>query len=276
MLKSLGLLWGCLLLMGALHAQQITPSSNVFGVTLGWRQLTLRDEAASAVTYRGNLPTFGLNWTNNASNALWEANLQGSYGKFFPKDFPNREVIFLDRKLDGSIDTVRVQANGTNLMIKGDFGFYKKQSLNRDDDSFWAYGARVSEELYYPQGFVTPGLNNVVSLSPQVLAGIGRANKGMFTLGIVVPIASLVTRLPYNQTVSQPEGPSATKSFFKYNTEFRSLNKHQEIKFRLGYQYRLSDHLVGGLHYEFSGLRDTEPRSLLIRSNTFAATLGFH
>lgn len=276
MLKSLGLLWGCLLLLGALHAQQIAPSGSAFGVTLGFRQLTLRDEAASAVTYRGNLPTFGLNWTNNTSNLLWEANLQSSYGKFFPKNFPDREIIFLDRNLDGSIDTVRVQANGTQLMLSGNFGFYKKQSLNRGDDSFWAYGARISEDLNYPQGFVSPGLNNVVSLSPQVLAGIGNPEKGMFTVGIVVPIASLVTRLPYNQTISQPDGPSAAKSFLKYNTEFRSLNKHREMKLRLGYQHRLSNRLIGGLHYEFSWMKDTDPRPLLVRTNALAATLGFY
>jgi hypothetical protein len=275
MKKSLALLWGCLLFGSTLHAQ-FAPSGGIFGITLGFQQFTMRDEAATALAYKGNFPTLGLHWTNNAPNFLWEANLQGSYGKFAPENFPSRNLIFLERKLDGSIDTVLVQANGTHLMLKGDFGFYKKQSFGRSEDAFWATGLRVSEEVYYPQGFVSPGLSSVASLAPQAMVGFGNAEKGMFTMGIVIPIASLVTRLPYHQTVSQPEASSGTKSFFNYNTEIRSVNKHQEIKFRAGYQYRLSNHLIGGLHYEFAWLKDTDPRPLFMRSNTLVATVGFH
>ncbi|MFN7116309.1 MAG: hypothetical protein ACK4TA_05880 [Saprospiraceae bacterium] len=275
MLKSLGLLGACLLLFGTLSAQ-IPSSGNSFGFTLGYRQLTLRDQASSALTYRGNLPTLGLNWTRHTSQQIWEANLQGSYGKFFPQSAPSRMVIFLERNLDGSIDTVRVQATGSHLMLKGDVGFYHKQDFNHHSDAFWAVGARVSEELYYPQGFVSPGLTNVAAVSPQVLAGVGNFDKGLFTIGIVVPIAAVVTRLPYHQTVSKPEGPSATRSFFKYHTAVRTLNKHQEVKFRLGYQYQLGNHLSGGFFYEYAWLRDSDPRPLLMRTSTFAATLGFH
>lgn len=212
MLKSLGLLWGCLLLLGTLHAQ-IKPSGSALGITLGYRFLSLRDEAASAASYRGNLPTFGLSWTNNTPGTLWEANLQGSYGKFYPKNFPTRDIIFLERKLDGSLDTIHVQANGTHLMLKADVGFYSKQNFN--ENAFWAVGARVSEALYYPQGFVSPGLANVASVSPQALAGIGNWDKGMLTVGVVIPIANIVTRMPYHQSISQPGGACCNEKFFQ-------------------------------------------------------------
>lgn len=259
-----------LLLSSAVHSQ----TTNEFNLKIGWQQLRLKDEAASALVYKGQLPTVGFQWQHQTPQDLWQGQLQGSYGSFFPKDFPNREIIFLERNAEGGLDTVRVNARGSNILLRADLGWVRKLGTPEANDRNWqAVGANISEELFYPQGFVTSGLMNAVTFAPQAMAAFGAGSKGQFTVGITIPIAALTTRLPYHQTVSMPGGTTVS-GLFKQGSQWSSVDKHQQIRIQVGYKHHLGNHWQTGLQYEFAYLRNTTPRNLFVQQHTINAFIG--
>lgn len=262
-----------LLLLFQLGRAQTPTESGVgdqyrlFSFQLGVKHLRVLDRNVSGLVHTGYLPTFSIGYEGLKNNNRIQGNLQLARGGFYAESFPNRSLIFKTEDIYGNIDSVTVPMRGTNTLAGLSLAYSRR--VHFGDQMGLDLGAVLADDLYYPQGFVQPGLMNVASLSPKVDLTYAPQMQHVFSIGISVPLLTLVSRSTYNNSVSQPHDARAI-AFFDQGTRWSSLESHRQIDLRLAYQWRMGSHLSSSVRYHFRMLKNDLPRSLSLRQNELA------
>lgn len=274
---KLTLLLGLLLVVQLGRAQvpastEVPTRQRVFGVQLGINHLRVLDRNTSSLVYTGYLPGVQLHYEGLKNGNRIRAQFRVNRGAFYAEAYPNRTIAFRTEDVYGKIDSVLVPVRGTNTLLGLSLAYSRQipvtEQLNLD------LGAELADDLYYPQGFVQPGLMNMMTLGPHLQMSYAPKNRHLFTVGISVPLVALVSRSNYNNTVSQPHDPRVV-GFFDKGTRWDSLGEHRQIDLLLGYQWQMGHQLNSGLHYRYRILKNESPRDLTIQQNELALSIQF-
>lgn len=264
-----------LLFVGQFLAAQTSENQmpsffHAFGLQLGFNRMHTLDRNSSALVYQGNLPTLGLHYEASGKSGRFLADLKIGRGSYFSEQYPQRRVRFQQEDIYGKIDSVSVPMRANNTLARISLGYLGH--LHQTGSMNYQIGGILSNTLYYPQGFLQPGLMNVASLSPALNMDYHLEKRHFLSLRLVVPILNLVSRSTYNNSVSQPVDNKLV-GFFDQGTRWSSLDKHREIQIEASYHFRLTDHWRSGLFYNFSILRNTTPRTLTMTQSELGLSL---
>lgn len=264
-----------LLATGCLTAQTgvetgTSARHQVLSFKLGLNQLKVLDRNTSSLVYTGRLPSLGIGYEGLENHNRLSGDLQISRGSFFAEAFPERFIRFRNEDIYGHVDSVLVSTRGTNTTARLSLAYSRQ--IQSSGKVRYDLGAKVADDLYYPQGFVQPGLMNVVSLSPLAQMEYLAGTRSFFTVGVSIPLLALVSRSTYSNTVSQPHD-NRIIGFLDQGTRWTSIGSHRQIDLTATVHQRLGSRWRGGLHYNFRLLKDNYPRDLTLTKNELALSL---
>ena len=245
---------------------------NALGLRLGFNRLNLLDRNSSALIYRGNIPMVGIEYQTYGENGYFIANLQAGNGSFFTKNHPGRTIYFMSQDVHGHVDTVAVPVRGSSTLSRLELGYLRK--LNPGSDLEVAAGGMFSDEFYYQQGFVTPGLMNVAAISPALRMSWMNDSRYFVSVGISVPLVAAVSRSAWHNSVSQPGGSKAG-GFFKQGTRVEDYSGHRQVRFTASVHRKLGNRWLAGLNYDLRTLKNSSPRELRATQHELSMSMQY-
>ncbi|EMR02824.1 hypothetical protein [Cesiribacter andamanensis] len=258
------------LLMVSGYAQEkadyFLPPKFQVGVQLGLSTFSMVDRAVSPLLYQGRYRQVGLQLLYTGNRSRVELSLQGKLGNFAPAAHRGKNVYFRELQEDGSIRETAVPLQGGMLAPAVKLGYWHR--LGSPHALQVSAGAVLSEQLLYPQGFVQPGLMNVLALSPQLRLTYAAATRHQFEANVAAAALGLVTRPPYHGTLTQPN-ENLEQAFLKHNTRFQTLDKLKLLQAELQYQYRMGLRTTAVASYQLSWMREKEPRPLSLAESAY-------
>lgn len=241
-----------------------------FGLRLGFNRLHVLDRNTSALLYRGNIPTLNLNYQAAGQRHRWQGELKVGRGSYFSEAYPSRVIQFRNEDVYGKVDSVAVPMRANNSLLALSVGYWRKPASDGSMEYEW--GGQLSNQLFYPQGFVQAGLMNVASLSPSLGMAYKASHRQFFSLRIMIPILSLVSRSTYNQSVSQPADKKLV-GFFDQGTYWAAPARHREVKLAAAFHFKTGSRWMSGFHYDFHLLKNTQPRELTITQSELGLSM---
>jgi hypothetical protein len=199
--------------------------------------------------------------------------LRGGIGPYFAKDYPHREFDILDTDLHGT-DALHADVRGRVIQAGFSASYLRRLVRPASGRTGIALGATLSEDLTYPQGFVTPGTLSVAALAPTLALERPFGRRTLLTLGVRMPVVAAVTRMPYHGTVSLP-GTGLVGGFFRQGTELKSLGRFVQVHFTAELQRLFGRRWLLGLRYEASLTRDRDWLPLRSVQHTLLAHVAF-
>lgn len=258
-------------------AQENAPLSfssrqQTLGVRLGFNRLTMLDRNTSGLLYGGTIPMLGVNYQRQSEKGVFHMKLQGGRGGLFAQNYPDRSIRFLEQDVYGHTDTITVPMRGNSALARFELGYFRQ--IDTGNHLRWAAGGLVANETFYQQGFVTPGIMNTATVSPAVQMAWNGGNGYFLSVGISVPVAALVSRSTYHNSVSLPEA-GKIEGFFRQGTKVASLGTHRQVKFSAALHHKLGDRWLAGLEYDLRLLKNTYPRPLSIMQHEVGMSFQF-
>ena len=193
------------------------PLENRIGLALGIGSVTYLDKNTSPLIYRGQPKNLRLFYNLESNDFLFAVDLDLRIGSNAPKYHSDRTLYFKEEDYTGKTEDKKFPAGGSFMTGRISFGAFYKISSTQESTFKVAVGARISNELFYPQGWTTAGLFNALSLSPEVIVQHKVDEYHSFTAGLRMPVVALLTRPTYDNTVSAPD-KTIVGGFFR-NTE---------------------------------------------------------
>ncbi len=240
-------------------------------ITLGldfWRAL---DNNASPLKYKSNQTELGFHFDYFTGRSVFTLGIIGSLGTLYPDDFRERKVYFIEQEYGGKTKTVSVQANGSLIGLKLVAGYHYITGLP-GSKNYPEPGVVISESAFNPTGFTRPGLMNLFSLEPSFIYIHDFSGFTGIQLFGDFPLLSLVTRLPYNNTISLP-GKNVISGFFLTGTKFSSLRNVQGIDTGMNIRFKMGNSVMSTLNYKYDWIYVKNPRSLNMSINSVSGNL---
>jgi hypothetical protein len=260
----------CCLLGVSGHAQEkesfFKPPKYQVGLQLGISTFSMVDRAVSPLLYKGNYRRVGLQFLYTGERSRVELRLQGNLGSYAPAAYPNDHIYFKELEEDGSVKETKVPTKGSMISPTVKLGYW--YALGNADKLQFSAGAAITEQLLYPQGFVTAGLMNMVSLSPQLRVTYAAGTRHQFEANLSTAVLGLVTRPPYHGTLTQPN-ENLEGAFLKHNTRWQTLNKLQGVQAEVLYQYRMGLRTFAAASYQLNWLREKDPRPITMAESAY-------
>lgn len=247
-----------------------SPAIYELGISLGLNQWQTLDKNASPLPYKSTQKDLGLHFKYYRQHSLFTVGLRGAIGRIQPAGIAGRQVHFDEIDDGGNKTTISVPANGNLLSLKFDLGYrYIFNPENRRNQ--YGIGVTISDELYNPNGFTRPALMNIASVNPSVYYEHFFSADHQFHINASVPVYALVTRMPYDNTVSLP-GKSPIEGLFSKGTVSSSWQNYKATDVSIGYKGRISESLKGGFDYIYQWKSIKEPKTLKMQNNVLLAS----
>ena len=194
---------------------------NKFQLGIGYQRTWMVDKQASPLKYQTSEKTFSLGYINKSANALFNIELIGAFGDFFPTGYRNRKFYNPGYNDDGTPKKDSGRLVGTLYNARFNVGYLRKinsgfTTIGHSKLESQRYaGASLSNQLFYTDNIVRTGWLNSTSLDA-VYQYFGLLDqKHSFTFKITIPLFARNSRLPYHNSISSPDGHSNLKTFFK-------------------------------------------------------------
>ncbi len=260
----------CCLLGVSGYAQEkadfFLPPKFQVGLQLGLSTFSMVDKAVSPLLYQGRYRRVGLQFLYSGERSRVEVSLQGNLGSYNPADQADKAVYFKELQADGTVKETKVPLQAPMLSPVVKVGYWHK--LGNPDKLQFSAGAMLSEQLLYPQGFTTPGLMNLIALSPQLRVTYAAAERHQFEANLSTAVVGLVTRPPYHGTLTQPN-ENLEQAFLKHNTRWQTFNKLNLVQAEVQYQYRMGLRTTAVASYQLNWLREQEPRTFTMAESAY-------
>jgi hypothetical protein len=234
-------------------------SAHVLAFSLGLADYGVADRAATALVYRGLTGSGRFDYHGERAHVRWGGGLGFAMGPYFAAHHPDRSAVFGTVGSDGATEEVEVPIRGRVMVPTASLGVDGKWSFGRV--TLFA-GGTLDYELFYPQGFVTPGLMQSLTARPALRVRVDATAAHRFEVGVNTPIAAWVVRMPYHQSVSVP-GESPVAGLVRLGSRFQGPGTLQGVGVDARYRYRINRRVGLTVRYQFAWLRNELPRLLL-------------
>ncbi len=256
----------------------LSQTKNEFRLSAGYRQTLLVDRQASPLLYRSNEKQVGFQYRRFTHHALVLAELNASFGDFFPDALRTRQFYETGFQEDGSPKTGSWPLTGTLYFGQLRLGYL--QRIHRSTVSpgkpvqLTGYaGLQLSNQLFYSDNIVRVGWLNSSAASAAYYAQLLLQKKHRFSVGASLALVARNTRLPYHNSVSSSSGGDNLSTVFKQGSRFVSPDKFQQVQVEAGYDYNISRKFGIGLHYSGQWLHYSEEMPLSLLQNSFHVSL---
>jgi hypothetical protein len=254
-------------------AQEIRPSArgleHRLGLAIGLGSVRWLDQNSSPLDYISKPKNVRLFYSLENRSMLVTVDLDVKMGGTRAKYLPGRTVYFQEENYKGKKEDKKFPVGGSFLAGKLSVGAFYKIDDTSSSKIAVAAGVKLSNEMFYPQGWVSSGLFNAISFSPAVYAqhtiDPEQAIVGTFSL----PVATYLSRLSYHNTVSAPN-KTLMEGFFR-NSAWTGAGGFFAPSIELQYRYQFNNHVGSALSYGFNYYSIQQPKSMRATSH---AVLG--
>lgn len=245
------------------------PLENRIGLALGIGSVTYLDENTSPLIYKSQPKNLRLFYHLETNHFLFSVDLDVRMGGTAPKYQTNRTLLFREEDYKGNTEDKVFPAGGSFLAGKVSLGAFYKISSTQESTFKVAVGGRVMNELFYPQGWTSGGLFNALSVSPEAWTQHRINEHHSFTASVRLPLATRLTRLPYDNTVSAP-GENLVGGFFR-NSAWVGARKYLAPAMSVGYNYQINNRWGAGMTYEWGWYHIATPQPMRVMSQSLLA-----
>jgi len=241
----------CLLSLASVSDAQ----SNSIQAGFGFQRTWMLDQQGSPLKYQTKEKAFSLGYQHFGENSMFDVDLSGGLGDFFPTGFFNRQLYDPGFNPDGSHKTDSSLMNGKIYNGSIELGYLRSLShgysvIDKKDLVSNSYvGASLSNQLFYTDNFTRTGWINSSSFNGEYYHRSTFNERNRFEIKILIPLFARVTRLPYHNTISSSNGDGNVKTFFKEGSRFAWFGNFQNIQLDAGYQYMINNNFGVGMHY---------------------------
>ncbi|OUJ70438.1 hypothetical protein [Hymenobacter crusticola] len=230
----------------------------------GATQFTVHDQNASPLTYRGQLLQLGLSYQHHAERSEWFVGGHAAYGSFFAKAYPERMVYFGDTPvpLHDNLALVHMQVH----YLRHLWAMKRGEVL---------LGGGLQQVLYYPQSEPYAGMTSITSLPLVAKVRYRVGAKTVLTAQGQYAVAGLITRLPWHNSLSQPQETSQLTAFYRNNTQVEGGHRLQQATLSLTACRTLGTHWQTSLGYELGLLHYPDPQPLTTNTHGLNLHLQF-
>lgn len=268
-MKTIKFLSSMLMLLGFALPLRAQSPQTFFKVQAGVSPFWVYDQAASPLVYRTNIIQAGLQFRRDGVKQSWDAALQGGYGSSKALGTGFREIRFVHQNIHETNNVVHVTLGGSLLQGRAHLGWAYRLTPR------FSLGLEAADELYYAQGFVTPGLMNLAYLAPRAEYAIVANEKHQLRARLTVPALAFINRLGHHGSVSIPE-EGQVAGFFSQNFSVNTLNTFQRASLEMNYQWRLSQRLSLGIDWSVMFMHHKDLSTLRAAKQSAMATLTIH
>lgn len=244
---------------------------NRVGLALGIGNVKYLDQNTSPLIYRSRPKNVRLFYNLESNTFLFAFDLDLKIGSNVPKYHPSRTMYFQEEDYTGKKEDKKFPAGGSLMAGRISIGTYYKISSTQESTFKIAVGGRISNELFYPQGWTASGLFNSLSFSPEGLAQHWIDEHNSITASIHVPVVALLTRPTYDNTVSRPD-KTTVEGFFE-NSRWVSPKSFLAPAFGIRYDYQFNQHWGAALNYEFGWYSIDTPQPFRATQQTLLANI---
>lgn len=245
-------------------------------ISLGYVGTRLVDEAATRLPYYSPGGHLRLRYVGERPRLRWSVALQSGVGPMAPRDFRDRTITFATVDAQGMVDEVVVPMRGLLSTPGVALGVQGKLPLGASARSpVLLLGGALGWDVWFPQGFVTPGLMQALSFQPTVGVRVDLAPKHRLELAASTTVGAYTTRMPYHQTVSLPDH-GRVAGLFAQGSRWQSLGSLQRVDLELRYEHRLTRRVSLEARYGLRWLHQALPRDLLSREQVAALGVDLH
>ncbi|QMU28634.1 hypothetical protein [Adhaeribacter radiodurans] len=229
------------------------------------------DKQASPLVYQANLNGLGLTYEHTAPKSRRYLHFQAGTGTALPKGFGAREFIMSSTDFYGETNTFKILHAPTIYLGQLEAGY-----LHRIKNKNLFAGISLQEWIGYSDniGFWSTWGMNSTALNAALQYDKALTSKQKIKLGASVPIFALLSRMPYSNSISDPEKGNL-RAFFAEGSRFTSLHQYQRLNVSAAYQYQLNYHWQTGVAYSFNWQHYTQPHSIRAYQQDLQAQLNY-
>ncbi len=231
---------------------------NRLSLGAGLNHISLLDEQASPLLYRGTGPAFSLAYERYQPNHQWQFHLNAGMLAMEPAE---SKLQFEDPYLSATSGGIHI----SHLRL-----VKKKEKIS------WWLGASLNGDLLVD-------LNEEIGNWPYVFTQGGlyansqwdylHNSKNRFVISVAIPIVAVVTDLPFHQIPRVKEQAPDVGSLFKVGTRVPFWNTYQLLLIDLMYELAATTKWKVNGCYRWSWTHDSEPRDLWAKHGIFSLKL---
>ncbi|MBL7740739.1 MAG: hypothetical protein JNK14_16085 [Chitinophagaceae bacterium] len=245
---------------------------NRIGLAFGIGSVTYLDKNSSPLIYQSRPKNVRLFYNLESNTFLFSFDLDVKLGNNFPKYHKDRTLYFQEEDYKGNQEDKKFPAGGSLMAGRISVGAYYKIASTQESTFKVAVGGRIMNELFYPQGWNTGGMFNSLSLSPEAVTQHRINEHHQVTAALRIPLIALLSRLPYDNTVSAPV-KKQVEGFF-HHSGWTGPSKFLAPALALGYNYQINTRWGAGLNYELNWYNIQTPQPMKAQSQSLLA--NFH
>ncbi|MCU0357633.1 MAG: hypothetical protein MUE95_08635 [Cyclobacteriaceae bacterium] len=247
------------------------PLENRIGLALGIGTVTYLDKNTSPLIYRSKPANVRLFYNLESNTFLFSLDIDFRIGSNQPKYHPNRTLYFREEDYTGKTEDKKFPAGGSFMAGRISLGTYYKIPSTQESTFKVAVGGRISNELFYPQGWTVAGMFNALSFSPEGLVQHRVNEHHSITASARIPVAAWLTRPPYDNTASAPD-KTMVGGFFS-NARWVSVDQFLAPAIGLRYDYQFNQRWGAGINYEAGWHSITSPQPFRSLNQTLLANV---
>lgn len=242
---------------------------NRIGIALGIASVSFSDKNTSPLVYQSKPKMVRFFYQLESNHILITFDIDVKVGSTKTKHIANRMLFFQEEDYKGKKEDKKFLVGGSLLAGRISVGAFYKISSTQHSTFRVAVGGKISNELFYPQGWTSAGIFNALSFSPEGIAHHRIDDSHALTASFRLPLVTQLTRLPYYNTVSHPD-KSLLGGFFR-NKEWVGIGKYAAPALQLGYTYNINTNWGTGLSYELNWYNITTPQLMRATTHSFLA-----
>lgn len=242
------------------------------GLAMGLGKVVYLDQNSSPLIYKAKPKNVRIFYTLESNDLLFSIDLDVKMGGTSPKYHHGRTAFFHEYDYKGKDEVKKFPVGSSFLGGRISLGVFYKIASTQESTFKVAAGVRISNEMFYPQGWTSSGIFNALSLAPEGWAQHRINDYHSFTAKVRLPILTRLTRTPYDNTVSAPN-ESLVGGFFR-NSKWVGAAKYLAPSLGIDYNYQIDQRWGTGLTYDLSWYNIPTPQRMKAISQSLLA--NFH
>ncbi|MPR37229.1 hypothetical protein [Salmonirosea aquatica] len=234
---------------------------NQFRIGVGADYIKTVDLLYSTNMFKSIRTEVQLEYSHQSKKGIFWSDLHVFSGALIPNSGSDVEIYAKETDINGVESTehkvLEISQIGFNLRL----GYLHKMQQVRSSSNALYIGGSLEENLTYIPGFINIGLINNGSFNAKARFDYFLRNGKPIFLELGVPLASVVTRMPYHQSPGRPD-ESVLKSFFTGNNKLETLNHFQNVRFSIKYPLLVKKRIALDIMYAASWMHYYKPNHL--------------
>ncbi|MEO6284346.1 MAG: hypothetical protein ABIN80_04155 [Dyadobacter sp.] len=234
---------------------------NQFRIGVGADYIKTADLMYSPNMFKSIRTNVQLGYSHKSTRGIFSSDLHVFLGALKTNSGSNIVIYAKESDIHGveSIEHLDLPISqiGFNLRL----GYLHEVQQLRSSSKALYLGGSLEESLTYVPAFLSIGTINYASLNAKARFDYFLKNGKPVIFELATPLVSVVTRLPYHQSLGRPD-ESVLQTYFKGNNKVETLNHFQNTRFSVKYPVWVRKRIALDITYAVYWMHYSKPKHL--------------